>query len=339
MELNGIDPKQISVIVRGLIVGAPQDDERKKLTKRSLASFRRYLPGAQLILSSWKGSDVSGLDYDDVILSDPPKEIYTARPDGSPKLMTGNNQIVTTLGGLSLAKEPYTLVARSDIALTGTGFLKYFTDFNEDGGAAIKKKVVVLPTYNPRKKTITLLFNVCDWFFFGLTEDIKDIFSIPLMTEDSLVGEKMGGLRPQVENFDAEQYLWSTFLKKHQPINLPYNNYFTNEALEESEKSYATNTIMVPADKAGILCMKMPHAAYGAHPVLSQGLYTFNEYRKMYNTHNDHRTFYVPNPLEDFLYAAALRARLSIKKIGPNFYKRIVNRIRRWNGSNDLYRQ
>ena len=49
MHKSTIDPKEIGVIVRGLIVGNDQADEKKKFTKRSLASVRKYLSGAQIL--------------------------------------------------------------------------------------------------------------------------------------------------------------------------------------------------------------------------------------------------------------------------------------------------
>jgi hypothetical protein len=329
MEFYGIDPKEISVIVRGLIVG-------NDVTKRALASFRTHLPGAQIILSSWKESDVSGLDYDDLVLSDQPKGLFVALSDGKPKAITVNNQIVTTQNGIAKARGKYLLVTRSDIMLTDVGFLKYFSEYNKDGGGVLKKKVVVLPTYNPRRNVVRFLYNTCDWFFFGTKEDITDIFSIPLMDEKNFMGEKINGLFSREENFGAEQYVWSTFLRKHQPVDLPSNHYFSPEALTASEMSYAKNTIMVPADRAGLICLKMPHAGYGARPVLSQGLYTFNEYRKMYNAYNEHKVPFIPNPLENLLYAILLRTRLLIKSMDLRIYKKITNFVRRRNGSNDL---
>lgn len=336
MNNPSIDPKEISVIVRGLIVGNDQTDERKKFTKRSLASVRAYLPEAQLILSTWKGADVSGLDYDDLVLSDPPASIYMALPDGTPRPTSANNQIVSTQNGLKKARGKYALVMRSDVVLVGAGFMKYFLAYNKNNDSdLLKKRVVVLPTYSPRGP-VTLLFSVCDWFFFGLTDDVKNIFDIPLMDERAFRGETINGYYPRESNFEAEQYLWTSFLEKHRDIDFPYNYYYSEEARASSERSYAQNIIMVPAPRAGALCLKMPHAGYGARPILSHGLYTFNEYKEIYNRYNSRKIFYIPNPIERLSYSLLLRSRLFMKKASPTFYKKAINFIRRRNGSNDL---
>ena len=61
----------ISVVVQGAIAG-PSKDGKAYPTRDCLLSIRRRLPGAEIILSTWKGSDVTGLDYDQLVLNDDP---------------------------------------------------------------------------------------------------------------------------------------------------------------------------------------------------------------------------------------------------------------------------
>jgi len=149
-------------------------------------------------------------------------------------------------------------------------------------------------------------------------------------------GVKVNGGYPAEENFGTEQYLWLNFLRKYRNVYFPYCSYNTPEALALSEKSYAENAIMVPAHKAGFFSLKMPHAAYSARPFLSQGLYTFNEYKEMYNRYNAHKIFYIPNPFENLAYSIMLHGRSFTKKIAPGLYEAVVNTVRRKNKSNDL---
>ena len=340
MKKLSIPSESISVVINGLVVGNSDADERERFTKRSLESVRKYLPNAQLILSSWEGSDISGLDYDDVVLSPQPVPIYITTTEGQTKLMSGNNQIVSSQNGLKLARRQYTLRMRSDTVLTGTNFLNYFVTYNRyPNNGILKKKVVVLPTFNPRRAGHgRFLFDTCDWLFFGLTEDIKNIYDVPFVKESDMRGVKTNGGYPAEENFSTEQYLWLNFLRKYEDVCFPSYSYNTPEALALSEKSYAENAIMVPAHKAGFLSLKMPHAAYGARSFLSQGLYTFNEYKKMYNRYNAHKIFYISNPFENLAYAITLRSRTLMKKAAPGLYKTIVNIVRKRNKSDDLLR-
>jgi hypothetical protein len=330
--------EEISVIVRGLIVGAGETDEKKKFTKRALLSVRQHLPGAKIILSTWKGSNVEGLDYDELILNDPPIAPTLLKSDGTLKFMTGNNQIVAMRNGLEKSQQKYTLTMRSDMILLGTRFVDYFLEFNQTKDSVVfEKRIVTLPTYNPRRKAVySFLFNVSDWLYFGLTADIQKMLDIPLMSEDRLLGEKENGHYLYDENFETEQYIWSTFLKKYQPVPLPQPKFFSEEALVASEESYARNLILLPAQKAQVDCLKMPHAGYGARPILSQGLYTFNEYKKMYNRYSSKKVLYIPNPAENLLYWTLLKTRLLLKKISPEKYKKIVNSVRRLHRSDNL---
>lgn len=56
MIINAIDTKDISVVVQG-----PIDEE---LTILCLNSVRKYLPDSEIILSTWKNSNIKNLDYD-----------------------------------------------------------------------------------------------------------------------------------------------------------------------------------------------------------------------------------------------------------------------------------
>ena len=58
---NSINPKDVSVVVQGAVDA--------KHTPRCLASIRKYLPGAYIILSTWEGQKVEGLDCDKVVTS------------------------------------------------------------------------------------------------------------------------------------------------------------------------------------------------------------------------------------------------------------------------------
>lgn len=329
----------ISVVIRGLIVGNGDSDPKKQFTKLSLLSVRKHLPGAQIILSTWKGSDVSGLDYDEVVFSDPPTDIFFMQPDGTRKFMAINNQIITAHAGLERVTRPFALLTRSDMTLTGTSFIQYFEQFNQDvPGGIVKKRIVMLPTYNPRRSPVfNLLFNPSDWFYFGLAEDVKKLFNIPLMGDQDLFGEKIDGCYKHELNYEAEQYTWSAFVKKYTGKNpLPAPRYYSDALLQESEESYVRNTIMVPAPDANLLCLKMPFAGYGARPILSQGLYTFQEYKKLYNRYSDKKIVFAYNPFENFAYTLALGFRVWLRKLSPKIYKKFVNHVRKSHGSQNL---
>lgn len=336
MTKPAIASKDISVVVRGLVVGGEEKDPRDRFTERCLESIRRYLPEAEIILSTWTDQATDRLDYDVLVTNEQPEEVFMIHPGGEVRRITTNNQIITSQAGSLKASRPYILNIRSDIKLSGNGFIDLFQKFNTGEQAGyFHEKIVVLPTYNPRRGP-KFLFNVCDWFYFGRSEDIRDLFDIPLMDVSKLKGEPVNGFHPVVENFGCEAYIWTTWLKKHGQATVPNQAYWSEEAFKESERSYALNTIMSPASVIKVECLKMPRAGYGARPWLSQGLYTFTEYQRLYNLYHSRPVAVSFNPFEELGYAAMLFLRRALGKISPALYKKIVNGIRKLNGSTNL---
>jgi hypothetical protein len=333
-----IPSQDITVIVRGLVVGQGEADARQHFTQRALESIRAVLPGAQVILSTWKGSNLTGLNYDEVVLSDEPEGLYMLREDGSEKLIAANNQIITTRAALSYVDRPYVLSVRSDVVLEHAGFVSYFVTYNKQPPHdVVGHRIAVLPTYNPRRSFALFLFDVCDWFYFGTVADISDLFEIPLMSHDRHVRRVPEQLPYIKDNLESEQYIWTSFLKKKGYFDgLPSLHYLDERLLKLSEQSYARYTIMVPASRAGVVCLKMPRAGYGARPWLSQGLYTFNEYKQLYNRYVARTLIVVPNPFEVFACYLIPYLRRILAATSPILYKGIVNRIRKLHGSTNI---
>ena len=64
MVVKMIETKDIAVVVQGAI--------DKENTPKCLMSIRKFLPDAEIILSTWEDSDVAGLDYDNLLLNKDP---------------------------------------------------------------------------------------------------------------------------------------------------------------------------------------------------------------------------------------------------------------------------
>ena len=103
--MSKIKSKDISVVVQGAI--------NSEVTPKCLESIRKYLPEAEIILSTWEGSDVVRLDYDKLILNKDPGGADCSR-DGK-GINNCNRELVSTFEGLKLANRKYALKIRSDI--------------------------------------------------------------------------------------------------------------------------------------------------------------------------------------------------------------------------------
>lgn len=173
---NTIKNEDITVVIQGAV---------DKKTFYLIKSIREYLPGASIILSTWKGTDIEGIDVDTIILNDDPGSEF-----GDKNCLIRNNvnrQIVSTREGIKQVKTLYTLKLRSDLLLLDNSFIKYFDLISdrEDKYCIFDKKIVVSELYSTKyfeyqidgkKYSMPLLFHPSDWFLFGLTNDIKTIY-------------------------------------------------------------------------------------------------------------------------------------------------------------------
>lgn len=240
-----ISSKDISVVVQGPV--QHQDD----LTKCVLESVRKHLPYAELILSTWKGSDVSELNYDVLLLNDDPGAIN--------KTNNVNRQIVSTRNGLQKATRRYAVKLRTDTLLTGTGFLDAFDRYPErrDDFKVFKHKVVIpnLYTRNPSRivpHNPLYFFHPSDIFQFGLREDLLLLWDIPLASANS--------------KSVPEQYIWTSCLRKTFQ-NIDYFHLNLREQLRISEISIINNFQIEKIEFLGIqlLSRLMRHIPYSCY--------------------------------------------------------------------------
>ncbi|MDR2338152.1 MAG: WavE lipopolysaccharide synthesis family protein [Deltaproteobacteria bacterium] len=243
--------QEISLVVQGEIV--PQ------VTQWNLENIRKIFPKAEIILSTYRLQDVEPGTYDKLIINpDPGSFFYNSKSNSNSNNI--NRQLVSTLAGLKLASRKYVFKIRSDFILTDCTFLDYFDKFlvtNSD--YKIFKHKVLACTYftrNPKFKKSTYAFHPSDMAFFGLKEDLINLFEIPLMPKtEEFYCEYKGNL---YNRYVPEQYLWVNCLRKNgKDIQLEHQCQNNSKLIEETEKYFVSNFIflnweqfnLVPSDK------------------------------------------------------------------------------------------
>ena len=242
MIINGIDTKDISVVVQGAV--------DKINTPKCLKSIRKYLPDAEIILSTWEGTDVSDLDYDKVLLNKDPGAQLCDPVEGRKNNV--NRQIISTINGLKTADKHYALKMRSDIILESNKFLSYYKKYNKlninNKIYDIFKEKILIPVVWTREKatnegkTMWQPYHTSDWMMFGLNEDIFKLYDVPLMSEEDacyyyLIRDREkfdafdNGLCQQNWRYTPEQYFLYSCLKKAYPNTPNFEN-----KLDYSEK-------------------------------------------------------------------------------------------------------
>lgn len=323
MIVGGINTKDISVVVQGAV------DEVN--TPVCLNNIRRHLKGATIILSTWKGTNVKGLDYDEVVFSEDPgstKDDYTCLMNNM------NRQFRSTRNGLEAVKTKYAIKIRSDIILTSNHFLRYFEQFQKRNKKyqIFKHRVLFCSYFFKRYLGDTLSYinpvplHMSDWFAFGYTSDIREIFEIELAEEPQYTNylnihdEKMPMERVYFASykFPPEQYLLLNCVRKHFKDFPRFDDIrdFSVENIQYADNIVINNFIIINPKQISLYCgkngndpykkwtqneLKLPHELW-------EGLYRFDVFENNYKKYCDKR------------YTPSLRGKFQVWKY-LTFYK------------------
>ncbi len=309
--MSSIQSKDITVVVQGAISGKPTDPTNKRLTFLCLKSIRKNLSGSKIILSTWKGSNVDDLDYD----------LLVENEDPGTNLMGAYNsncfrQILSSINGIKKSDTQYTVKTRSDLLFLNSEFLDFFEKFNslsfDEEYKILNKRIITVTTANPNRR-YKLPFNICDWFLFGETEDIKEVFDIPLKNEIFKDENDKDAINP----IYPEQFIWINFLRKHIPIPfLSTKELKTKENIILSEKYFSNNCIFLNTDQIKISWLKSKRKAYDQIPSLSNsGLYSFNDYKKILNKYANNSIKIKEDYIEEAMFFLNDKLRNIVKMI------------------------
>ena len=256
--------KDISVIVQGPIIGKPGEGYEKQKTLHCLQSIKEVLPDAEIILSTWKGSDCSHLFYDKVIFNDDPGAISYNDYELKSVFNNTNRQIVSTYNGLKAASREYAIKIRGDFKLENASFLSLMHKFSEVCKYRFFKHRILVPTYVSRDpEKIPVLYHISDLFQVGYTQDLLDLWDIPLQPEpettrafpyNTLFINNPFRTNKYNMRFAAEQYIWYAFAKKKNlNLSLRYFCQTPVSIISASVLSIIDNFIIASPEQLGIL--------------------------------------------------------------------------------------
>lgn len=285
---NDIKTSEISIVVQGAI------DSQE--TKKCLQSIREFLPEAEIILSTWKNSNLTGFEklYDVLVLNEDPKAVYY---EISKTYHNINRQIVSTKNGLSKASRKYILKLRSDLILTNSNFIEYFDKYpiRKDEYQLFKNKVIVPATFSRfkyRHSSIPTPFQISDWWYFGLAEDIKKFFDSIEVVEEPYYSkyfesqDKLSYLGKRYPaRYTPEQYFCLSAFGKYFP-DIKMNDLmdFNEDICKKSSIAIINNFIILEYKEHGIYTNK--HIVSKDEKLLGEGyctLYNKINYEKGYN--------------------------------------------------------
>ena len=253
--------EDISVVIQGPVQSYQGRAQEEGITHKCIASIRKFLPGATVILSTWEGQDCTGLEPDLLLLNqDPGGTIVSYRKDGEPFRLNFNRQLVSSASGLRAVKTPYAVKIRSDNYLTGNDFVSAQRAFPERNGKDIlfTERVVVNTSYFRKYadgKRLVMLPS--DFFHFGRTEDLLKIWDIPLFQDLEYDPTKAGHSQyygaPMTAPHAEQMYCnaWLGLLDPKAP-RLKYRHHATPKMLEYWDHFIASNFVVLEPSQIGL---------------------------------------------------------------------------------------
>ncbi len=239
-----INSSEISVVIQGVVSNE---------TKKVIESVKKILPFSEIILSTWRRSNVKNLDCDKIIFNDDPGAI-SFRLNGQKHNL--NRQIVSSFNGVKNAKRKYVLKLRSDTILLNHNFLKYFDMFpkRDVKYKIFDKRIIITNVYTRNSSSqMKCLFHPSDWVMFGLRQDVYKMWNIPLAPEPETSQWFKTHKKPAndifpdfLTRYHAEQYIWITTLKKN-GVNFKFSNYmsYSKKLIQISDRSIFNNFIIL----------------------------------------------------------------------------------------------
>jgi hypothetical protein len=276
-----------SVIIQGKVFGKPEDVYGEQLTQQCIESVRKVLPKAEVILSTWEGTDVSHLSYDKLVLNNDPGAISYS--DLNPKYLNNTNrQIVSTYNGLLAATENYAIKLRGDCQLRDTAFTNFLKPYARTKKYKFLEERVIVPTlYSRNPRRIAQLIHPSDIYQVGLLKDLLNIWNIPLQPEPSttraipankvILNDPLVGSNYRMK-FGPEQYIWYCVARQHgEDFELKYFSHLPLSKIIKSEWSIINNFIIADSRDIGlVLPEKMQFLKV-------KDLYSHNEWQKLYH--------------------------------------------------------
>lgn len=302
-----IKSQDISVVIQGAI--------NKKITPSELKSIRKYLPNAEIILSTWEENDVAELDYDILVLNKDPggtRHDFTAY-NKSRSMNNFNRQLVSTQNGISKATRKYILKLRSDLVLKNSNFLDYWDKFSmrNENYSIFNHRVLCSCLYSRENSCQSgwgypTPFHPSDFWFFGERGDILNYFdNCKIQTK-----EEAGNWDFKYPNrcpysialwrYAPEQQFCISWAKKYYP-DIKFEDWsdWNEENIELSNNILYNNFIFLGFEQSGIYSEKHAYAESIKNSI--QGLITYKHFMTQYKNYCD-ETFIIKKDITDYEY-------------------------------------
>lgn len=182
---KSVDSQKISVVIQGPLY-RNLSPERNIFT--CIASIRKHLPQAEIIVSTWRHEDISAVAADQFIVSDDPGCFF----DEAGNQINMNRMLRSTLAGIEAAGRPYVMKLRADHNLTSSALAVIDESKHAVSSEAMlfETPITLTTLYIRNPQRAPLLFHISDLVQFGTREAMLALWKQPLFKRDEVFNSK-----------------------------------------------------------------------------------------------------------------------------------------------------
>ncbi|HCF9865406.1 TPA: WavE lipopolysaccharide synthesis [Pseudomonas aeruginosa] len=179
--LAKVDSIEISVVIQGPLYRAMAP---ARGIDACIASVRRHLPHAEIIVSTWADEELSGIDADVVITVADPGVLL----DFNGNRHNTNRQLASTLTGIRAASRSHILKLRSDHILTGSNIavMGSYDPRIPLTARLLRQPITVTTLFMRNPVKVPLLFHLSDLIQFGTREDMLGFWDQKLRLQEEV---------------------------------------------------------------------------------------------------------------------------------------------------------
>ena len=175
--------------------------------------------------------------------------------------------IISSNAAILNSNTKYTIKIRTDMIVLNSNLLKLLRDIKKKDNGLFDSKIIIPSNWskNPSRDQ-KLLFHPSDFLYAGLTKDLKDLFSIPLMTEDDMTWFKNNQIPENsliptfLPRYSNEQYIIISYLnKKSFDHGLNHVFDFSERSYTAHKKFFLENLILKHSKHIGVNSQKYPY--------------------------------------------------------------------------------
>lgn len=261
-EIGMIKHKDISIVFQGIFPLEVTPEYQCILA--NIARVRSAFPNSPILLGTWEGCDVPRyLGINRVVFSKDPGALPSFKKNALQIVNNVNRQLVCSAQVLKEVHTKYTLKLRLDCALQHTGFLNYYAKYGKTSDDQERIAVPSFFTIDPRMYE-QMPFHISDWFAFGPTTKLQQLWSAPFMTLDDSTYYDRNSSAPHSSYFDKlfrprfaiEQHIAIHYAQCLGYITPSFHNDVSGEVLRSHDRFAAQELLILDLGQFGVNCQK-----------------------------------------------------------------------------------